>query len=95
MLAVLIGLGFRKLKPQMPVVRSNSLAIAAQCCRPDDDVDAAFLPVSWGEVSDEPGRLCFTSKIVHAPGQQMSETTGPEEDQLEDATEMQRRRSFD
>lgn len=70
MLAVLIGLGFRKLNPQMPVVRSSSLAIAAQCYRPDGDVDAAFLPVSWGEVSDESGRLCFTSKDVHAPGQQ-------------------------
>ena len=34
----------------MPVVVSCSVAIAAACHRPKDDVDAAYLPVSWGEV---------------------------------------------
>lgn len=49
MLALLIGLGFRKLG-SMPVAGSCSAAISAACHRPEEDVDAAFLPVQWGAV---------------------------------------------
>ena len=49
LLAIIIGL--RKLHSDvMPIVGSCSVAIAAACHRPKDDVDAAYLPVSYGEV---------------------------------------------
>ena len=53
----------------MPVAGSCSVAIAAACHRPKDDVDAAYLPVGWGEVNkedpeDEVYHCCFTSTEV-------------------------------
>lgn len=66
MLAFLIGLGFRKLG-SMPVAGSCSVAISAACHRPEEDVDAALLPVQWGEVQgtkDGVGHACFTSQAV-------------------------------
>lgn len=66
--AVAIGMGFQRFKSQMPVVSSCSVAIAAACHRPKDDLDAAYLPVQWGEVQgiemDETGHCCFTSQAV-------------------------------
>ena len=66
MLLVAIGHGFRKFSSPMPVVGSASVAIAAACHRPKDDVDAAYLPVSWGEVKqsefDQVGHCTFTSQ---------------------------------
>lgn len=51
------------------MARSCSVALAAAAHRPKDDVDAAFLPVQWGEVrgegTDEVGHCCFTSQEVH------------------------------
>jgi hypothetical protein len=67
--AIAIGLGFRKLEGNaMPVAASCSLALAAAAHRPSGDVDAALLPVKWGEVgemgTDEVGHCCFTSQEV-------------------------------
>ena len=69
MLSMAIGNGFRKFHSHMPVAGSCSVAIAAACHRPKDDLDAAFLPVSWGEVNHEGtedvGHCCFTTEDVH------------------------------
>ena len=50
------------------VAGSCSVAISAACHRPKDDIDAAYLPVSWGEVSPESedavGHATFTSLPV-------------------------------
>jgi hypothetical protein len=67
--AIAIGMGFRKLEGYaMPVAASCSLALAAAAHRPTEDVDAAVLPVKWGEVvemgTDEVGHCCFTSQEV-------------------------------
>lgn len=70
MTVVAIGLGFRNLDGRMPVAGSCSIVLAAAAHRPEVDVDAAGLPVKWGEVaigsaSDPPiGHLCFTSEEV-------------------------------
>lgn len=65
------GLGFMKLRgSSMPVAASCSFALAAAAHRPKDDVDAAVLPVKWGEVVQERnadvGHCCFTSQEVVA-----------------------------
>lgn len=67
-----IGMGFRQLKGRsMPIAASCSFALAAAAHRPDDDVDAAVLPVKWGEVvsmsSGKVGHCCFTSQEVEDP----------------------------
>ncbi|KAF7198491.1 hypothetical protein HII31_00230 [Pseudocercospora fuligena] len=70
MLAALIVLGFRKLDGRMPIVGSNSLAIANACKRPGDDEGAAYKKVSWGELEHEPEDECcryFTSKLTVPP----------------------------
>lgn len=64
MLIAAIANGFRKLHSQMPVAGSCSVAISAACQRPVGDVDAAFQPVSWGDIKQEDidiGHCCFTS----------------------------------
>ncbi|KAK4550052.1 hypothetical protein LTR36_003019 [Oleoguttula mirabilis] len=69
MLIAALGFGFRKFASHIPVAGSCSVALAAAAHRPKDDVDAAFLPVRWGDVhsegSDEVGHCCFTSEEVH------------------------------
>lgn len=69
MLAAIVGCGFRKFASHIPVAGSCSVALAAAAHRPKDDVDAAFLPVQWGEVrregTDKVGHCCFTSHEVH------------------------------
>ncbi|RMY19582.1 hypothetical protein D0866_12777 [Hortaea werneckii] len=69
MLLVAIGSGFRKFASHIPVAGSCSVALAAAAHRPKSDVDAAFLPVQWGDVNsegtDEIGHCCFTSEEVH------------------------------
>jgi hypothetical protein len=68
-----IGLGFRKLNPHMPVVGSCSAAISAACHGPPDEVDAAFLPLQWGEVvvpsvaTNPVGHCSFSSNEVAEP----------------------------
>lgn len=66
---VAVGMGFRRLGGGcMPVAASCSLAIAAAAHRPEGDVDAAVLPVKWGEVAEtrdaDVGHCCFTSQEV-------------------------------
>lgn len=69
MLTAALGAGFRKFASHIPVAGSCSVALAAAAHRPKDDVDAAFLPVRWGDVnsegSDEIGHCCFTSEEVN------------------------------
>ncbi|KAI7216629.1 hypothetical protein KC333_g4725 [Hortaea werneckii] len=69
MLLAAVGSGFRKFASHIPVAGSCSVAIAAAAHRPKSDVDAAVLPVQWGEVNsegtDEIGHCCFTSEEVH------------------------------
>lgn len=73
--AITLGMGFRKLRGRaMPVAASCSFALAAASHRPLTDVDAAVLPVRWGEVAEmgtvDVGHCCFTSQeVVHVvPG---------------------------
>lgn len=60
--------GFKLQHSLMPVASSCSLALAAATHRPENDVDAAVLPVKWGEVAnmgnDDVGHCCFTSQAV-------------------------------
>lgn len=69
-IAMAVAIGFRKLEGgAMPVARSCSFALAAAAHRPAGDVDAAFLPVKWGEViqADDNagiGHCCLTSEHV-------------------------------
>ncbi|KAL8977763.1 MAG: hypothetical protein Q9205_006503 [Flavoplaca limonia] len=59
-------LGLRRYTPEMPLAATCSAAISAACHRPDDDQDAAALPLQWGVVStkDGIGHCCFSSKLV-------------------------------
>ena len=70
MVLAMILTGLRKLKLAV-LVGNNSLAIAAACHCPDDDIGAEMKKVSWGAVSHEsdgvPGHCCFTSKEVEIP----------------------------
>jgi hypothetical protein len=69
LVAIAIGMGFRKLEGNaMPVAANCSLVLAAAAHRPPGDVNAAFLPVKWGEVVEmgnaDVGHCCFTSQEV-------------------------------
>ena len=69
LIAIAIGMGRRKLAgSSMPVAGSCSFALAAASHRPEGDVDAAVLPVKWGEVLEvgdaHVGHCCFTSQDV-------------------------------
>ncbi|KAI7269566.1 hypothetical protein KC343_g3010 [Hortaea werneckii] len=80
MLIAAFACGFRKFASHIPVAGSCSVALAAAAHRPKDDIDAAFLPVQWGEVrregTDEVGHCCFTSQEVHdlTPGRKYAGT---------------------
>ena len=71
MVLVCIVMGFRRLPAGIPLPGSCSLVISAACHRPDDDVDAARLPLMWGEIKaggdGEVGHCCITSKGVSRP----------------------------
>ncbi|KAL8837011.1 MAG: hypothetical protein Q9170_002700 [Blastenia crenularia] len=64
-----ILLGLRKYTSDMPIASISSGAISAACHRPDDDPDAAVLPLQWGVVSktDGLGHCCFSSQLVTPP----------------------------
>ena len=67
MVIVVLANGFRKFKGDIPVAGSCSVAISAACHPPKRDVDAAVLPVKWGDVrggTDEVGHCCLTSEDV-------------------------------
>ncbi|KAL8727294.1 MAG: hypothetical protein Q9181_005758 [Wetmoreana brouardii] len=77
-LAIIVGtlimlgaalLGLRTYTPGMPLAATCSAAISAACHAPEDDPDAAVLPVQWGVVSvkDGIGHCCFSSKLVAPP----------------------------
>jgi len=71
MYIMMVGIGMRKYKSGMSVVRSSSWTIAAACHRPYDDEDAAHKEIMWGAVShpdgDLRGHCCFTSYAVEEP----------------------------
>ena len=69
LLLVIIANGFRKYRQGMPLAGNCSAAISAACHQPEEDVDAALLPVSWGALStnDPIGHCCFTSFDVSPP----------------------------
>ncbi len=63
--AIAIGMGFRKLQRRaMPVAASCSFAIAAASHRPVGDVDAAVLPVRWGEVTEMEAPMSDTAALL-------------------------------
>lgn len=61
----LIGIGFRKYNPEMPLVASNSRAISAAChVPPEDTKNGHLLPVQWGVVKvddNKVGHCAFTT----------------------------------
>ncbi|OJD27458.1 hypothetical protein ACJ73_01148 [Blastomyces percursus] len=50
MLIVVFGLSIRRFGSRMPLAGNCSAGISAACHPPEDDRDAAFRPVMWGEV---------------------------------------------
>lgn len=67
MVLVLCGLGCRKYNTGMPVMRSNSLDIAAACHPPIPNEDAALEPLSYGATDVKGYRswyACFTNERV-------------------------------
>lgn len=55
-MAILIGLGFRRLRSDMPVASSCSAAISAACHPPPGDTDASLKPVKWGQIINAQAR---------------------------------------
>ena len=45
---IAIMIGFRRYRPGIPIMGCSSLAISAQCHRPQEDSAAAIKPVMWG-----------------------------------------------
>ena len=67
---VVVLTGFRRYEKGIPLAGSSSAAISAACHPPEDDVDARFLLVMWGDVKTEDsavGHCCFTSFAVSTP----------------------------
>lgn len=67
---VVFLMGFRRYEKGIPLAGSSSAAISAACHPPEEDVDARFLPVMWGDVKTEDsavGHCCFTSFAVSTP----------------------------
>ncbi|KAE8356321.1 hypothetical protein BDV28DRAFT_165265 [Aspergillus coremiiformis] len=71
MFAILVTVSSFKLKPDIPVIGSCSVAMSAACHPPPGDSDAAGKPLSWGAVrhqeADQPGHCCLTSQAVEKP----------------------------
>ncbi len=74
LLAIAIGLGFRRYRPGMPLVGTCSVAIAAAChAREKEKENSALLPLKWGAVADDEssqttvGHCCFSSDVVEMP----------------------------
>ena len=60
----LLGIGFRKYEPDMPLVASNSRAISAACHVLSEDTQSGYLlPVQWGvvKVDERIGHCTFTT----------------------------------
>ena len=64
----LIAVATRKLEPGSPLVRLNSLAIAAACHANPAETDLAMEPLMWGVIRDESGadtaHCSFSAKEV-------------------------------
>lgn len=66
----IIGFGFRRYRPGMPLVKCSSAAISAACHpRGDEDADAALEPLQWGAVpvDGDVGHCCFSTGTVFLP----------------------------
>ncbi|KLJ11640.1 hypothetical protein EMPG_13180 [Blastomyces silverae] len=53
MLMAVFGLSIRRFGSRMPLAGNCSAGISAACHPPEDDRDAAFKPIMWGEVSQD------------------------------------------
>ncbi|KAI9675682.1 MAG: hypothetical protein M1817_001049 [Caeruleum heppii] len=69
-----VVLGFRRYKPGMPLAGSCSMAIAAACHVPPDEIDPATKPLQWGvsrqtdeTEPDTVGHCSFSSREVTMP----------------------------
>lgn len=70
LILVVVLTGFRRYENGIPLAGSSSGAISAACHPPEEDVDAALLPVMWGDVKTEDsavGHCCITSFGVWTP----------------------------
>lgn len=71
MLIVLLTVSSFKLKPDIPVIGSCSIAMSAACHPPKEDTDASLKPLSWGAVrhqeGSQPGHCCLTCQDVEKP----------------------------
>jgi hypothetical protein len=61
MVATLYGLGLRRYEGHMPLMSSNSLATAAACHPPRDDINAATSEIAYGVLPGDGDRVSFTS----------------------------------
>ena len=68
MILSLAALSMRRLGSGSPVVKLNSLAIAAACHRRFEDEDMVTMPLMWGVVRDDTGKdtthCSFSAKEV-------------------------------
>ena len=74
MVVAIIGNGFRRFDSPIPLAGSCSFAISAACHPEKDDEDAAYRPVSWGQVkrsyghgNEEVYHCALTSQEVEQP----------------------------
>ena len=61
MILTLYGLGLNWYEGSMPLLGSNSLAIAAACHPPADDINAATSKIAYGVLAGGGDRVSFTS----------------------------------
>ncbi|KAK5045445.1 hypothetical protein LTR84_009309 [Exophiala bonariae] len=63
--------GYRRLESGIPPAAACSAVISAACHRPEDDTNAATLPIKWGVVRHKgdagPWHCCLTSQEVDEP----------------------------
>jgi hypothetical protein len=66
----IIGFGFRRYRPGIPLVMCSSAAISASCHpRLNEEKDAALRSLQWGvvPVDGEMGHCCFSTETVVMP----------------------------
>ncbi|KAL3478462.1 hypothetical protein BJX99DRAFT_256359 [Aspergillus californicus] len=75
LIVALVGIGFQRTTFLLPPVSPCSAAISAACHKPDDDSDAALLPVQWAVVvpADTEGQApgvghCCLTTLANAQG---------------------------
>ncbi len=68
-----VAIGFRRLRPGIPLVGACSAVISAACHRPQTDELAAFQPLKWGvalherNLESSVGHCCLSSRVVDMP----------------------------